>query len=39
MLTPQPSGVSKKQVGPKVVDLAHHWDEIIAAMDLLITGI
>lgn len=39
MLTPQLSGVSKKQVGPKVADLAHHRDEIIAAMDLLITGI
>jgi toxin CcdB len=39
MLTPQLAGVSRKQVGPKVTDLAHHRDEIIAAMDLLITGI
>ena len=39
MLTPQLAGVSKKQVGAKVADLAKHRDEIIAALDLLITGI
>lgn len=39
MLTPQLAGVSKKQVGVKVADLAQRRDEIIAALDLLITGI
>lgn len=39
MLTPQLAGISKKQVGAKVTDLAEHRDEIIAALDLLITGI
>jgi toxin CcdB len=39
MLTPQLAAVSTKQVGPKVADLAQHRDEIIAAMDLLTTGI
>lgn len=39
MLTPQLAGVSKKQVGAKVADLAPRRDEIMAALDLLITGI
>lgn len=39
MLTPQLAGISKKQMGTKVTDLAKHRDEIIAALDLLITGI
>lgn len=39
MLTPQLAGVSNKQVGGKVADLAQCRDEIIAALDLLITGI
>lgn len=39
MLTPQLAGVSRKQVGAKVTDLGKHRDEIIAALDLLITGI
>lgn len=39
MLTPQLAGVSNKQVGVKVADLAQCRDEIIAALDLLITGI
>lgn len=39
MLTPQLAGVSMKQVGSKVVDLGQCRDEIIAALDLLITGI
>jgi toxin CcdB len=39
MLTPQSPGVSIKQVGAKAADLAQHRDQIIAAMDLLITGI
>lgn len=39
MLTPQLAGISKNQVGAKVADLVQHRDEIIAALDLLITGI
>lgn len=39
MLTPQLAGISKQQVGAKVADLAMHRDEIMAALDLLITGI
>jgi toxin CcdB len=39
MLTPQLAGVSKKQIGAKVADLSLRRDEIIAAFDLLITGI
>ena len=39
MLTPQLAGIAKKQVGAKVADLAQCRDEIIAALDLLITGI
>ena len=39
MLTPQLAGTSKKQVGAKVADLAHHRETILAALDLLITGI
>lgn len=39
MLTPQLAGVSTKQVGSKVADLAHGREEIMAALDLLITGI
>jgi toxin CcdB len=39
MHTPQLAGISIKQLGAKVIDLAPHRDEIIAALDLLITGI
>ncbi len=39
MLTPQLAGVPKKQVGAKVADLSSQRQEIIAALDLLITGI
>jgi toxin CcdB len=39
MMTPQLAGISKKQLGAKVADLSSHRDEIIAALDLLITGI
>lgn len=39
MLTPQLAGISRKQIGPKAADLNQHRDEIIAALDLLITGI
>lgn len=39
MLTPQLAGIDKKQMGAKVTDLAHRRDAIVAALDLLITGI
>ncbi len=39
MLTPHLAGISKKLMGAKVADLAHRREEIIAALDLLITGI
>lgn len=39
MLTPQLAGISKQQVGAKIADLTRHRDAIIAALDLLITGI
>ncbi|MEQ1438855.1 CcdB family protein [Fontimonas sp. SYSU GA230001] len=39
MLTPQLAGISKKQLGTEVADLGEHRDEILAALDLLITGI
>lgn len=39
MMTPQMAGIAKKQLGANVADLAAQRDEIIAALDLLITGI
>lgn len=39
MITPQLAGISKKKMGAKVANLASHRNEIIAALDLLITGI
>ncbi|OLU24197.1 CcdB family protein [Pseudomonas sp. PA27(2017)] len=39
MMTPQMAGIANKQLGPMVVDLTARRDEIIAALDLLITGI
>jgi toxin CcdB len=39
MLTPQLAGVSRKQIGAAVADLRESRNEIIAALDLLITGI
>ncbi|TBV08574.1 CcdB family protein [Phytopseudomonas dryadis] len=39
MMTPQLAGIAKKQLGPIVVDLSVQRDDIIAALDLLITGI
>lgn len=39
MLTPQLAGVSRKDVGAAVADLSERRNEIIAALDLLITGI
>lgn len=39
MLTPQLAGIANKQMGARVADLAHQRDAIVAALDLLITGI
>ena len=39
MLTPQLAGIEKKQMGSEVASLAEHRNEIIAALDLLLTGI
>jgi toxin CcdB len=39
MLTPQLAGILIKQLGPKVSDLSEKRNEIVAALDLLITGI
>lgn len=39
MLTPQLAGIGNKQMGAKVADLAQRRDAIVAALDLLITGI
>ena len=39
MMTPQLAGVPKKLLGAAAADLSSRRDEIIAAIDLLITGI
>ena len=39
MVTPQLAGVAKKQLGAVVAELSAQRHEIIAALDLLITGI
>ena len=39
LITPQLAGVSMKELGARVASLAVHRDEIVAALDLLITGI
>ena len=39
MMTPQLAGIAKKQLGAKVSDLSSQRDQVIAALDLLITGI
>ena len=39
MVTPQLAGISRRQLGNRVCDLAAHRLEIMAALDLLITGI
>lgn len=39
MLTPQLAGIERRQMGAEVADLAGHRNEIIAALDLLFTGI
>jgi toxin CcdB len=39
MLTPQLAGIAKRQLGEQVADLAKCRDEMIAALDFLLTGI
>lgn len=39
MVTPQLAGIARKQLGAQVTDLSARRDEIMAALDLLITGI
>jgi len=39
MLTPELAGVSRKALGEQIANLANRRDSIIAALDLVITGI
>jgi toxin CcdB len=39
LLTPQLAGIAAKDLGARVTNLAAHRDDIVAALDLLITGI
>ncbi len=39
VITPQLAGISVKQLGAKVCDLTQRREDIIAALDLLVTGI
>jgi toxin CcdB len=39
MLTPQLAGILRKQVGQRVVDLSSRRDDILAALELLTSGI
>lgn len=39
LMTPQIAGVSRKSLGDFVIDVSSRRDEIIAALDLLLTGI
>ena len=39
MVTPQLAGIPRQQLGIKVAEVPHHRDAVIAALDLLITGI
>lgn len=39
VLTPQLAGIPKRLLGPQVADLSERRDEILAAIDLLLTGI
>jgi toxin CcdB len=38
MLTPQLAGISKRELGEPIADLSSARDEIIAAIDFLVTG-
>ncbi len=39
MMTPQLAGIQRNMLGPTVASLSSRRDEVIAALDLLITGI
>ncbi len=39
MVTPQLAGIARKQLGVQIADLSARRDEIVAALDLLVTGI
>lgn len=39
LLTPQMAGIARRELGEPVGSLAHHSKDIIAAIDLLISGI
>jgi toxin CcdB len=39
MLTPQLAGIAKQKLGAKIADVAGQRAQILAALDLLITGI
>lgn len=39
VLTPQLAGIAQKELGPPVADISARRDEIIAALDFLISGI
>lgn len=39
MMTPQLAGIAKKQLGAQIADLSAQLNELIAAIDLLITDI
>jgi toxin CcdB len=38
-VAPQQAGISAKELGPAIADLAHERQKLIAALDLLFTGI
>jgi len=39
LLTPQLAGIQRKELGKAVANLAQHRDDIIGAVDFLLTGI
>lgn len=39
MVTPQLAGIPRQQLGSKVTEVPQHRDAVIAALDLVITGI
>jgi toxin CcdB len=39
MFTPQLAGISTRELGPPIADLSHERPTILAALDLLFTGI
>jgi toxin CcdB len=39
LMTPQLAGIPKSELGPQVGHLEEHRQEIVAALDLLVTGV